>query len=70
MINEIGETAGMVWIYLETEGEMSIAKLKKDLNLKSETLLLSLGWLAREGKIDFIKKGASVKLIAVKQMID
>lgn len=66
MINQIGETAGMVWTYLDMTGETTITNLKKELNLKGDQTALSLGWLAREEKISFKKKGAGIKVKALK----
>lgn len=62
MITEIGEIAGRVWSYLNMNGEVSLASLKKDLDLKPEQATMSLGWLAREGKVEFTKKGNSTKV--------
>ncbi|MFH0702612.1 MAG: winged helix-turn-helix domain-containing protein [bacterium] len=66
MFGSIGEIAGKIWNYLNTNGETTLVNLKKDLNLKTEQATLSLGWLAREGKIDFEKKGSAIKILLVK----
>jgi len=65
MMETIGETAGQIWNYLNENGETTITKMKKDLDLKSNFAELGLGWLAREGKVEMSKKGAStnVKLV-------
>jgi hypothetical protein len=59
MIDKIGETAGLVWKYLEENGDTSIPQLSK--NLKSDDFLVTaaLGWLAREDKIQVFVKGRS-----------
>jgi 3-methyladenine DNA glycosylase AlkD len=59
MIDQIGETAGVVWKYLKENGDTSIPKLIK--NLKSDDFLITaaLGWLAREDKIEVFVKGRS-----------
>ena len=36
--------------------------LKKDLELKGDEATMALGWLARENKVEFTKKGASLKV--------
>jgi hypothetical protein len=51
MNEEIGTTAGAIWHALETNGEMTLTKLKKDLKTKSPLFDWAIGWLAREDKI-------------------
>ncbi|MGM9993131.1 MAG: winged helix-turn-helix domain-containing protein [Candidatus Avigastranaerophilus sp.] len=62
MMETIGETAGQIWNYLNENGESTITKMKKDLDLKSNFAELGLGWLAREGKVEMTKKGASTNV--------
>lgn len=52
MITKIGENAGAVWAALQN-GEQGLKALKKATKLKNEELYLALGWLAREGKLNF-----------------
>lgn len=56
MLEEIGITAGEIWQYLNKNEEASIGKLKQELGLTDRMILLGLGWLAREGKLDIIKR--------------
>jgi Winged helix-turn-helix domain (DUF2582) len=51
MTEEIGTTAGAIWHMLEANGEMTLTKLKKELNAASPTFDWAIGWLAREDKI-------------------
>lgn len=62
MNETIGSAAGQVWEYLSNNDEVTLAALKKDLELKSDEATMALGWLAREDKVEFSKKGASVKV--------
>ncbi|MEW5820262.1 MAG: winged helix-turn-helix domain-containing protein [Cyanobacteriota bacterium] len=62
MISDIGKTAGEIYRYLDNEGEVTLSTLKKNLNLKGDLVPLSLGWLAREGKLEITKKGSSTKI--------
>ncbi len=63
MMNElIGSTAGQVWEYLSNNEEVTMTALKKDLELKGDEATMALGWLARENKVEFTKKGASLKV--------
>lgn len=62
MMETIGETAGQIWNYLNENGETTIAKMKKELDLKSNFTELGLGWLAREGKVEMSRKGTSTNV--------
>jgi hypothetical protein len=53
MLNEkIGNNAGLVWTALQS-GELNVKALKKATKLTDKDLNLALGWLAREGKVQF-----------------
>ena len=43
--------AGAIWQALETNGETTLSKLKKELNAASPLFDWAIGWLAREDKI-------------------
>jgi Mn-dependent DtxR family transcriptional regulator len=66
MINTIGDVAGKIWEYLDMNGKTTLASIKKNLELKPEQVTMSLGWLAREGKISMQKNGTSVKIHLLK----
>ena len=56
--NEIGETAGKIYRALEQNGPKMTLALQREANIPDELLFnQALGWLAREGKIEFQKKG-------------
>lgn len=59
----IGEMAGKIYETLEEKGETTSAKLQKGVGASDDNLFQqALGWLAREGKINILKKGKSTKL--------
>ena len=58
-VAKIGENAGLVWAALEN-GALALKALKKATKLKNEELFLALGWLAREGKLNFSETEADV----------
>lgn len=62
MMETIGQTAGQIWNYLNENGETTVAKMKKELDLKGNFAELGLGWLAREGKVEMSKKGTSTNV--------
>jgi hypothetical protein len=53
MLNEkIGNNAGLIWSVLES-GLLNVKAVKKATKLNEKDLNLALGWLAREGKVQF-----------------
>lgn len=51
MITEIGIAAGDIWHYLDQKGSATLDELVKHTRRDRDLLLMSLGWLAREGHI-------------------
>lgn len=56
-ISRVGETAGVVWRTLDSAGPMSMARLVKATGQPRDVVMLALGWLAREDKIDIEDDG-------------
>ncbi|OGX05225.1 MAG: hypothetical protein A3G87_06410 [Omnitrophica bacterium RIFCSPLOWO2_12_FULL_50_11] len=52
MITEIGITAGEIWHYLDRHERATLDQLTQGINRPKELVLMSLGWLAREGHIN------------------
>lgn len=65
METKIGENAGTVWNYLSEAGEKSLKEVKKACKLTEKDMYAALGWLAREGKIEFqtLKDDIKAKLL-------
>ena len=57
MITEIGITAGDIWHYLDNHGKSALAEIARGIDTDRDRVLMSLGWLAREGHI--IVEGSS-----------
>lgn len=55
MIIEIGIVAGEIWHYLDQKGEVSLSELKKGIDRSPENIMMSLGWLAREGHVILVQ---------------
>ena len=53
----IGANAGKIWNALQN-GALSAKALKKATKFKEAELNLALGWLAREGKVNFTEAEA------------
>ena len=51
MITEIGIIAGEIWHFLEQKGEVCLGELIKGIDRPRDNVLMSLGWLAREGHV-------------------
>ncbi|MCB9800030.1 MAG: winged helix-turn-helix domain-containing protein [Candidatus Omnitrophica bacterium] len=51
MIIEIGIVAGEIWHFLDKNGNSKLDKIVKGLDRPKELILMSLGWLAREGHV-------------------
>lgn len=51
MITEIGIVAGDIWHYLDGHGEVSLSDLVRGIDKPRDNVLMSLGWLAREGHV-------------------
>ncbi|MCM8795254.1 MAG: winged helix-turn-helix domain-containing protein [Candidatus Omnitrophica bacterium] len=51
MITKIGIAAGDIWHYLDQHGEVTFTELAQGIDKPRELLLMSLGWLAREGHV-------------------
>ena len=51
MITEIGITAGDIWHYLDKHQSATLAELVRGIKKPKELILMSLGWLAREGHV-------------------
>ena len=51
MITEIGIAAGDIWHHLDLKGSATLDELVKGIGKPRELLLMSLGWLAREGHV-------------------
>ncbi|MGE4357287.1 MAG: winged helix-turn-helix domain-containing protein [Candidatus Omnitrophota bacterium] len=51
MITEIGITAGDIWHYLDEHGQTTLSALIAGIDKSRDLILMSLGWLAREGHV-------------------
>jgi hypothetical protein len=53
--NDIGINAGVIWRLLSEKGKLSIREIGELTNFRDAFIMLSLGWLAREDKINFVE---------------
>lgn len=62
MEQKIGELAGYVWRYLEDEGKSSVSSVCKSVDAPRSKVSMAIGWLAREGKLEFVDEGRGTSL--------
>jgi len=58
MNDTIGQAAGHIWHMLEkANGPVNVTTILKKTKLTSSIAYQGLGWLAREGKVEYRQKG-------------
>lgn len=62
MITEIGIVAGEIWHYLDQHGEVALSQLVKGIDKPRDNVLMSLGWLAREGHVILQQSGSDYQV--------
>lgn len=62
MITEIGIVAGDIWHYLDQYGEVRLTDLIKGIDKPRDNILMSLGWLAREGHILLVEESGNYRI--------
>ena len=55
MITEIGIVAGDIWHILDTKSPVYLKDILKEIDASHDMILMSLGWLAREGHVNVHK---------------
>jgi len=64
-LEQIGETAGLVWNTLTAKGPLTLSALKKHVKAPGDSVLMAIGWLAREDKLALQQKGG-VQILCLK----
>lgn len=57
MVDNVGELAGKVWHYLDEHGRCSLTAVETGIEASRPLVLMAIGWLAREGKVDLLQEG-------------
>ncbi len=55
MITEIGIVAGEIWHFLDQREEVGLKELIEGIDRPRDNVLMSLGWLAREGHVILVQ---------------
>jgi hypothetical protein len=56
-LEQVGETAGLVWNTLSAKGPLTLPALRKQVKAPTDSVLMAIGWLAREDKLCLQQKG-------------
>ena len=62
MITEIGIVAGDIWHYLDQHKSAKLSELVNGIDKNRNVVLMSLGWLAREGHVIMEEIGGDYKI--------
>jgi len=62
MITEIGIVAGEIWHYLDAHGEAVLSNMVRGLDRPRDLVLMSVGWLAREGHVILVSQDKDYKI--------
>lgn len=62
MITEIGIVAGEIWHYLDEHGESLFSSIAISLERSRDLVLMSTGWLAREGHVILKQEGQDYRV--------
>jgi hypothetical protein len=57
MSHIIGDAAGKIWQYLETNGPSSVTKVTTETAINKNDVQRAIGWLAKEDKLLIETKG-------------
>ncbi len=62
MITEIGIVAGEIWHYLDSHGEALLSEMAKNIDKPRDLILMSVGWLAREGHVVLVSLDGNYRI--------
>ncbi len=62
MITEIGIVAGDIWHYLDDHGKVTLRQLADNIDKPRDIILMSVGWLAREGHVILEGEGPNYEI--------
>lgn len=67
MITKIGIVAGEIWHLLDEQGEVVLSEIISKIERPRDNILMSIGWLAREGHILLDEEGSDYTVSLRKQ---
>jgi hypothetical protein len=63
MITEIGIVAGEIWHFLDEKKESTLSAMVAGIGRDQDIILMSMGWLAREGHVILSKEGKDYRIV-------
>jgi hypothetical protein len=64
-IDQIGDTAGLVWRHLNDNGPRTLSQLAKEIDAPRDVIMQAIGWLAREDKVS-VDEERNKKLVTLR----
>jgi hypothetical protein len=64
-IDQIGDTAGLVWHHLNENGPRTLSQLAKEIDAPRDVIMQAIGWLAREDKVS-VDEERNKKVVALR----
>jgi hypothetical protein len=64
-LDQIGDTAGLVWNHLHENGPRTLTQLTKEIDAPRDVIMQAVGWLAREDKLS-IEEDRNKKVIGLR----
>ena len=68
-VQSIGAVSDHVSEFLEHNGPVTLSKLARGVRVPRDLVMQALGWLARDGRIEFLE-GERSKLVSLRPLVD
>lgn len=65
-LDQIGDTAGVLWHYLNENGPRTLTQLTKEVDAPRDVIMQAVGWLAREDKISIDEEARGKKVVSLR----
>jgi len=65
-VDQIGDTAGLLWHQLHENGPRTLTQLAKDIDAPRDVIMQAIGWLAREDKVAIEEEGRTKKVVSLR----
>lgn len=65
-LDQIGDTAGLIWHHLNESGPRTLTQLAKDIDAPRDVIMQAVGWLAREDKLSIDEEARNKKVVSLR----
>jgi len=69
MITKIGIVAGEIWDFLDKNTQATLSRIASEIDHPNDLLLMSIGWLAREGHVVLEQHENDYKIVLRKDKV-